>query len=222
MLGVDTQSTVWAFGYGALVMLCDRAGGATAPPPGHLRRRIARRSDPGDSDAARRADRGDSDAPIPWRTRGRWIFFAAVPSALMLGVTNHIASDVASMPLLWVLPLSLYLLSFIIAFGRRPDGPVTVRRTHGEGVGVPLALSFLGLSRLWFSLPPAPRVVLRGRDGRPRSRSRANGHAPDHLTEFYLLLSVGGVVGGILAALVAAPGLPLGARVPHRHRRRAG
>ena len=56
----------------------------------------------------------------PWRQRLIWIGLAAIPSSLMLGVTTHITTDVASAPFIWVVPLALYLLTFIIAFQERP------------------------------------------------------------------------------------------------------
>src|SRR5439155_17454910 len=60
-------------------------------------------------------------APTVWR-RLRWIALACVPSSLMLGVTAHITTDLAPIPLLWVIPLALYLLSFILVFSRLPTG----------------------------------------------------------------------------------------------------
>src|SRR6266566_173717 len=71
---------------------------------------------------------GDSPAAIVmpasptalWRGRALWIALAFVPSSLLLGVTSYITTDVASAPLLWVIPLALYLLSFVVAFARRP------------------------------------------------------------------------------------------------------
>src|SRR3978361_2447336 len=63
----------------------------------------------------------DADAPAPsWRTRARWIFLAAMPSGLLIAVTAHISTDVAAAPLLWVLPLSLYLLTWVLVFQSRP------------------------------------------------------------------------------------------------------
>src|SRR5262249_26375514 len=58
--------------------------------------------------------------PIPLLVRLRWIFFAFIPSSMMLGVTQYLTTDIASMPLLWILPLLIYLLSFTITFARRP------------------------------------------------------------------------------------------------------
>ena len=63
----------------------------------------------------------DADAPAPsWLLRARWIFLAAVPSGLLIAVTAHISTDVAAAPLLWVLPLSLYLLTWVLVFQSRP------------------------------------------------------------------------------------------------------
>ncbi len=140
---------------------------------------------------------------ISGRTRLRWIYLAAIPSALMLGVTRHIGTDVASMPLLWVIPLSLYLITFIVAFGRRSDGPVRFSGRALKLLVVPLVLTFYGLvGSLWLSLGLHLAVfffaamVAHGRLAAERPQ-------PERLTEFYLLLSVGGVVGGIATALVA-------------------
>jgi hypothetical protein len=58
--------------------------------------------------------------PVTWARRCHWLFLAAVPSSLMLGTTTYITTDLAAIPLLWVVPLALYLLSFIIVFSRIP------------------------------------------------------------------------------------------------------
>src|SRR5690606_12652841 len=61
---------------------------------------------------------------IPWREKIMWVLLAAAPSSLMLSVTTHLTTDVASAPLLWVIPLALYLLTFVLAFGRRVRIPM--------------------------------------------------------------------------------------------------
>jgi hypothetical protein len=121
----------------------------------------------------------------------------------MLGVTRHISSEVAAMPLLWVVPLALYLGTFVVAFGRRPDRAVAISSRALKLLVVPLALSMYGLlSSLAFSLAlnlavfAAAAMVAHGRLSQERP-------GPDRLTDFYLMLSVGGVVGGASAALVA-------------------
>ena len=68
------------------------------------------------------AENGLSDQ-VDWPLRLRWLVLAFVPSSLLLGVTQHITNDVASAPLLWVVPLILYLATFVIVFARRPVIP---------------------------------------------------------------------------------------------------
>ncbi len=143
----------------------------------------------------------DNEVIEPAR-RWRWILWAFVPSALMLGVTRHVATDVASFPLLWIVPLLLYLITFIIAFGK--SSPTRTARASKtiRVLAVPLALTFFLLSNLGFQMAlhftwfffAALLGHSRLSDDRPK---------PARLTEFYLLVSVGGVLGGIFSALVA-------------------
>ncbi len=141
--------------------------------------------------------------PIAWARRGRWVLWAFVPSALMIGVTGHLAADVASFPLLWVLPLLLYLTTFVIAFGKTSErrspildlavmlGSITVavtivRRPAGLAVIVVVHL-------LWFF---AAALVA-------HKRLAADRPTPARLTEFFSLISVGGALGGVFASLIA-------------------
>jgi hypothetical protein len=142
-------------------------------------------------------------APVSWKQRLTWIALAALPSSLMLGVTAHLTTDVASAPFLWVLPLSLYLLTFIIAFQSRPMIPprlalvlmstaliVTVATMP---FGSPNVLFTLGIHLVTFflcALVCHQALVARRPD-------------PARLTDFYLCMSIGGVVGGAFNAFVA-------------------
>ena len=137
-----------------------------------------------------------------WRQRLSWIVYAALPSSLLLGVTTHISTDIAPAPLLWVIPLTLYLLTFVIAFARRPPVP------HWFVVRImPLALMIL-VAVFWWRRPiglflPLHLVaffvialmchgeLVRRRPG------------VESLTEFYLCMSLGGVLGGAFTALGA-------------------
>src|ERR687887_357085 len=74
--------------------------------------------------------RSAADAPPTWKDAAFWVALAAVPAGLLVAVTAHISTDVAAVPLLWTLPLALYLLTFVIAFSRRPIIP------HGFVVAV--------------------------------------------------------------------------------------
>ena len=137
-----------------------------------------------------------------WRQRLSWIVYAALPSSLLLGVTTHLSTDIASAPLLWVIPLTLYLLTFVIAFARRPPIP------HWFVVRImPLALMIL-VGVFWLRQPTGLILPLHltaffvialmchGELVRRRPGVEA-------LTEFYLCLSAGGVIGGALTALGA-------------------
>jgi hypothetical protein len=138
------------------------------------------------------------------RQRLRWIALAFVPSSLMMGVTTALTSDVPAIPLFWVLPLALYLLSFVLVFAKRP--PIshewlirklpflilaalipTVSKTK-----LPLLLLLL----LYLVTLFAIALVCHGELARSRPKV-------SRLTEFYLFMSLGGVLGGIFNSLVA-------------------
>jgi spermidine synthase len=146
----------------------------------------------------------DVETPAP--TGGqwlRWTLLAFVPSGLMLSTTTHLTTDIVAMPLLWVLPLSLYLLSFSVAFSERrwlADwltrlAPLIMLLAGGlafaDGSKNPLPSAALGLFLLF-----TVAVVLHGEMYRSRP-------AADHLTSFYLAMSVGGALGGLFCALIA-------------------
>ena len=141
--------------------------------------------------------------PIPWREKAVLILLAAAPSSLMLGVTAHLSTDVASAPFLWVIPLALYLLTFVIAFQSRPwiALPVTLVLQAGFGAVVVMVVAFETLDiRVAFVLHIAAFFLAALMCHQTLARRRP---PADRLTEFYLLLSVGGVVGGAFTALLA-------------------
>jgi hypothetical protein len=137
------------------------------------------------------------------RQRLSWIAMSAVPSGLLVAVTAHVSTDVAAVPLLWVVPLALFLLTFVLAF--RPVMPVPgplLDRLQAWGTGAALTgvafpaqmLSFGLTVHLGLFFVNALLVHRALYDRRPAS---------GHLTEFYLCLSAGGVVGGLFAGLLA-------------------
>lgn len=148
--------------------------------------------------------RETSGEQLTWARRLRWLAWSIVPSSLMLGVTTYMTSDVAPMPLLWVLPLALYLLTFVLAFATPRGGPIEpLSRALAPTVLFVSYLVILGWVRpLWamvvlhlgaFFL--ASRV-LHGLLARDRPHT-------SHLTEFYLWVSLGGVLAGSFNAFVA-------------------
>jgi SAM-dependent methyltransferase len=149
------------------------------------------------------AGEGDAGAPT-LRDRLRWIALSFVPSSLLLGATTYITMDVAAVPLLWVLPLATYLLSFILVFGRWP------LRWHQMVTAVLLPAVLLViffmqadlLKQVWMTVLChllLLLVVALACHGELALRRPS----PRHLTEFYLLIAVGGALGGLFNALVS-------------------
>src|SRR4051812_48506406 len=103
------QTRLWTIAYAAFAVLA----GACATFA--WRRGVSRAPEPLEQTSAR-SEAGA--APVTWLRRGRWIALALVPSSLMLAVTSYISTDIAAVPLLWIVPLGLYLLTFALAFGR--------------------------------------------------------------------------------------------------------
>ena len=139
-----------------------------------------------------------------WKQRLHWVALAAVPSSLMLGVTSHLSTDVGSVPMLWVIPLAIYLTTFILAFSRKQI------ISHQRLVQISPILILLMAVVLLVDLGTNPwtivpvhlitffviAMVCHGEMNRLRP-------SVERLTEFYLLMSIGGFVGGVFNALVA-------------------
>jgi len=140
-----------------------------------------------------------NDAPTLWR-RLHWLALAFVPSSLLLGVTMHITTDVAAVPLLWVLPLLLYLLTFVIVFSRRPWLPHTWMVLAQPFFLIPIGVQRFGGILLNILLPMAvffvTAMVCHGELAKRRPST-------NHLTEFYVWLSLGGMLGGVFNVLIA-------------------
>lgn len=152
------------------------------------------------------------EAPPPptGKDKFRWLMLAFVPSSLMLGVTTHLTTDIAAIPLLWVLPLALYLLTFIVAFSKGADRlrgglnslarPVILLLVFVLSSNLPLPVGLLVLvhTAAFFGIALTAHTEL----------AAARPH-PAHLTTFYLWVSVGGVIGGAFNALLAPLVFPL-------------
>jgi hypothetical protein len=143
-------------------------------------------------------------APPTWADVAMWIFLAAVPSGLLVAVTAHISTDVAAVPLLWVVPLALYLLTFVIVFSRRlivphwlvvEVQPVFVLALVAVIVYEPIR-TIVGLMTVHIAVFFVLALMCHGELARRRPAAR-------HLTSFYMWMSFGGMVGGISAGLIA-------------------
>jgi hypothetical protein len=185
LLGAQAQSAAWSMAYiavGAMILMSAASViAAHAEPPKPLEH--------------------TGVAPT-WRQRLYWIAAAAVPSAMSMGATLHISTDVASAPMLWVIPLALYLGTFVLAFMKNSERitPATLF-VHPIAVALMLASYYLAsnwvltasliLTSFFFSALICHLAL---------SRSRPSA---DRLTEFYLYVSLGGVLGGAFAGFLA-------------------
>ncbi|NBB51781.1 spermidine synthase [Rhizobium sp. CRIBSB] len=141
--------------------------------------------------------------PIAWRDKGILVLLAAAPSSLMLGVTAHLSTDVASAPFLWVVPLALYLLTFVIAFQARPWIPQWLTLVIQGAIGAVCVSVVAFRTGEWTVLFAIHLVTFFFTALMCHQALAARRPAPDRLTEFYLLMSLGGVVGGAFTALLA-------------------
>ncbi len=198
-LGLQPQSWGWSAGFVALAALVAgcavavwRQGGAS------LNCRAEATATPDTNAAAAECE------TISWARRVRWMALAFAPSSLMLSVTTYLTSEVASVPLLWVVPLAIYLATFILVFARRqwlkPSWMtavlpwVVLPLTVVYGMRLEQHVVWVGLWNLLMLFVGA--MVCHG-------QLAADRPSAGRLTEFYWWLSVGGVLGGIFNALVA-------------------
>jgi hypothetical protein len=197
---LNSQGRWWAGGYGLLVILslvCACAVWRFSPDENSSQ---TSEGNPGPGEEGEKTH----EAKPSMLRRLNWVALAFVPSSLMLGVTTYLSTDVAPIPLIWVIPLGLYLLTFVLVFSRLPH-PVHVFMLWALPILV-LVQTFIMLSGVTERLPGliplhlgtffVVAMVCHGRLAQDRPTTR-------HLTEFYLLLSVGGVLGGLFNALVA-------------------
>lgn len=145
---------------------------------------------------------GEPDETITWAQRGKWVLYSAVPASLLYGVTTYLTTDIAPIPLLWVLPLALYLITFIIVFSSRHVGVALAQRMHLPLIGalflllgLPLAV---GIWILVLHIVTYYVTILTLHAELSRSKPSAR-----HLTQFFLWMSLGGVMGGVFNTLVA-------------------
>lgn len=147
---------------------------------------------------------GVDDRAVTWKERVLWLALSFVPSSLLVGATTHITTDVAAAPFLWAPPLMLYLLTFVIAFSKKPLMPHSLALVVSP---IAAALVALGLTRaIVLPLPVAMGADLLALFAISLACHGAlNARRPGakHLTQFYLFMSLGGVLGGAFNALAA-------------------
>ena len=187
-IGLTDQRLFWSIAYGVLLLLvlaCSRL--LWQQPPIEQTQTL-------------------EPEPLPdWQTQVHWLLLAFVPSSLLLGLTQFISTDIASIPLLWIVPLTLYLLSFILVFS------LWANKIHPIMLALQPALLVLFLTYSFIDPALLPYwldlvlhglafflaiMVCHGELARQRPHTQ-------HLTRFYLIMSAGGMLGGLFNTFVA-------------------
>ena len=190
-IGLATQKIIWSGGYG---LLCVLILGCAA---------LLWRSHQQKLQQAQEETKETEELTL--YTQIHWGLLAFVPSSLLLGLTNFISTDIASVPLLWIIPLTLFLLSFVLVFSRWGDKIHPVMVTLQPIVLLPfIAYSFINPALLpyWLDLLLhlsaffLAIMVCHGELAKSRPHT-------EHLTKFYLIMSFAGMLGGMFNTFVA-------------------
>ncbi len=203
---LSRQSSLWAIAYGLLIVLtlgCAvflwKQGKNLTPQPPSLQGKGENFS----SFSPPLAGEGLGER-LTLKQKLQWVLLAFIPSSLLLGVTTYLTTDLAAVPLLWAIPLAIYLLTFILTFARNPRLPHQTFVTLSPLLLTALVLLSLLkiLQPLWLLLPLhllgffVAACIFHGELARSRPIAR-------HLTSFYLWISAGGVLGGLFNAIAA-------------------
>lgn len=192
LLGLRAQGLGWSWGYAVVAILVVGSGAAVS---------VLQRGANAVADPDLRAERVVNAARSPARERLYWLVASAVPSSLLIGTTQHIVTDLASAPFLWIPPLVLYLLTFVVAFRKGAEGP-----------GAHLLSLHAGIVALVVVMPKSPSIML---DVALRLMALFSAALVCHavlatarpsaarLTEYFIFVSLGGVLGGGLTVLAA-------------------
>ena len=190
--GLRAQTQLWLAGYVAFVafvVVCLAVVAATGQRNG-------------DQPATERT--ASAIIGLTWRRRARWILLAAIPSTWMLAVTSYFTTVIRPIPLLWVIPLALYLFSFAIVFARRRLIPRRWLNRAFPFYALPVlgmillggSGPFWGLAIVHFGAFFLAALLCHGELAEDRPSA-------SHLTEFYWWVAVGGATGGLFTAVVA-------------------
>jgi hypothetical protein len=188
-LTLRQQSLGWTAGYALLALMTIASSRVVLRSIGSHAKRIAQAVTP--------------IAPISIARKLRWLGLAFAPSSLMLGLTAYATTDIAAVPLLWAIPLAIYLTTFIFAFSRRaiPREDHPIRLLSLVVLILTLALPKMLLSGYWELLLHLVRYAA---VALVCHRKLADDRPPvQYLTVFYLLIAGGGALGGVLNGLIA-------------------
>lgn len=194
-IGLTNQRLFWSFGYGMLcllILVCALTLWRSRPEPSFDETEISDSTD-------------GAELSLDPRQQLHWLALAFVPSSLLLGLTQYISTDIAAVPLLWILPLTLYLLSFILVFSHWADRIHPLMLAAQPAVLlVFIAYSFINPAVLpyWLDLILhclaffLAVMVCHGELAKHRPPTK-------HLTHYYLVMSFAGMLGGLFNTFVA-------------------
>jgi hypothetical protein len=186
LLPLRAQAWVWSAGFAGLAVLIAVAAVISARGAGEVNAPLA------------------TAGTATLRDRLSWTALAAIPAGLVIAVTAYISTDVAAAPLLWVLPLALYLLTFVAVFREKSWFSHSIVIRVVPFLAAPLAITLLGGDReYWLATMLVNLLALFVLALLCHGALYARRPAPARLTEFYLWTSFGGVIGGVFAGLLA-------------------
>jgi SAM-dependent methyltransferase len=188
LLGLHNQALFWSVGFGLLAV-------AIAVSGYMMLKNLA---------PARIVGFAEAPSFVTWKNRLWWIFMSFIPSALLVAWTNHITTDIASAPFLWLPPLVLFLLTFVLVFRDKSLVPVGLARVI-QLASLPVAFVVQFALPLWLAVPVMIIGALSFFATAVICHRQLYESRPDasHLTEFYMLMSLGGVLGGLFVSLIA-------------------
>lgn len=193
-IGLENQKLFWGWGY---LLLCSLILSC-----GVLYWKVSRKN----KDLSTNTQEIEEEVQeLTTQKRLYWLILALVPSSLLLGLTNFISTDIASVPLLWVIPLTLYLLSFVIVFskwGERIHGPMVIIQPFVLLPFIAYSLINPAILPYWVNLALhltaffLAIMVCHGELAKNRPHTR-------FLTDFYLIMSFAGMLGGMFNTFIA-------------------
>lgn len=190
---IATQTLSWSLGYGVLALLLIGSGWSAFATGGGQAPAVADTATSHEAPAKRSL----------WHQRLWWLACAFVPSSLLVGVTTHISTDIASVPFLWALPLILYISSFILVFSKRPALSLSQsNRLLPMAVATAAFALFSNIQLSFFLAIPIHLLTLFLAAMVGHGAMAADRPEAKRLTEFYLIMSLGGVLGGAFNALL--------------------
>jgi hypothetical protein len=189
LIGLHTQTNLWTAGFLVLTLALAACGAILLS---------------GQAMTPAQSISADDSETIIWSRRLTWLLYAFVPSALLSAWTNHITTDVASAPFLWLPPLALYLGSFVLMFRAKPLVSISVLRVLLLiALPVAYAVNYGAANENFAIVLGSGAVAFMASTCILHRKMFEDRPGPAKLTDFYFIMSLGGVLGGAFVSLLA-------------------